>query len=191
MAAFLLLASQSSALLQRDVIGSFRNGGSVGEVMRRYADSAVEGNIERRQSSTPTNNTQWDTQTTAACMSALMNLNGVATNPSGMSVCYNLPYLDNSTGVFQADLRLYMISPPTGDFAGIPPQNVQVSLQYFGASVTPISPSQLVGRSTISRPSLHPEAERNKRASNTPTLVQQYMFVGQINKDLMAPNLNV
>lgn len=159
--------------------------------MRRYANSVVEGGLERRQSPSPTNNTQWDTQTTAACMSALMNLNGVASNPAGMSVCYNLPFLDNSTGVFQADLRLYMISPPTGDFAGIPPQNVQVSLQYFGASVTSVPPSQLIGRSTLSEPSLHNEAERNKRASASPTLVQQYMFVGQINKDLVTQNMNV
>jgi hypothetical protein len=122
-------------------------------------------------------------------MSALMNLNGVASNPAGLSVCYNLPFLNNSAGVFQADLRLYMIAPATGDFAGVPPQNVQVSLQYFGASVTPVAPSELMRRSTLNEPSLHIESLVNPRAT-TPTLIQRYSFAGQINKDLMMPNMN-
>lgn len=160
--------------------------------MRRYAEAMVEERAERRQSSsTPQMNvTAWNEQTEAACNTALMMLNGVASNPAGMAVCYNLPYLDNSTGVFQADLRLYMISNPSGDFSGVPAQNVTVGLQYFGASVQTINPSELEKRDVRSWPSTESESEIEKRAAMTPSLVQSYAFIGQINMNLMMPNMN-
>jgi len=159
--------------------------------MRRYAETMVEERVERRQSSPPQMNvTMWDEQTEAACSTALMMLNGVASNPAGMAVCYNLPYLDNSTGLFGADLRLYMISGPSGDFSGVPAQNVTVGLQYFGASVQTINPSELKKRDSYSWPSGESEREIEQRAAMTPSLVQSYAFIGQINKDLMTPNMN-
>jgi hypothetical protein len=161
---------------------------AVANVLRRYVDSIVEP-VERRQtSSTGINITQWDAETTVACTSALTALNGVASNPSGMAVCYNLPYLDNSTGVFEADLRLYMIAAPSGTFANIASSNVQVGLSYNGATVSAVNASSLkrseesAAVSLISWPrDLH---AIKKRA--TPTLVQSYAFVGQINKNLLT-----
>ena len=164
-------------------------------VARRYVDSIVEPipAIERRQTSgTGVNATEWDAQTTAACNSALTALNGVANNPSGMAVCYNLPYLQNSTGVFEADLRLYMVAAPTGDFASIASSNVQVGLTYTGATVSAVNASSLKrgvdagGVSLISWP--RDDSRVMKRV--TPTLVQAYAFVGQINKDLLATNMD-
>ena len=156
--------------------------------MRRYVDSIVEP-IERRQSSTSsTNVTQWDAQTMAACITALEALNGNASNPSGMAVCYNIPYLDNSTGVFQADLRLFTISAPSGAFANIPSQNVMVGLQYSGATVSAVNASSLKRRgdavSLISWPRSVDGVE--KRQAAVPTMAQSYAFVGQINKNLLT-----
>lgn len=189
----LLLICQPTAGLYSDVIKSVRGSQNVERNLRRHAEAMVEERVERRQA-TPTTNvnaTQWNEQTAAACNSTLMMLNGVASNPAGMAVCYNLPYLDNSTGVFQADLRLYMISDPTGDFVGIPAQNVTVGLQYFGASVQTIPPSELKARDLDlpSWSSLQRRTDVQKRAM-TPSLVQSYAFIGQINKDLMMANIN-
>jgi hypothetical protein len=159
--------------------------------MRRYVDSIVEP-IQRRASST-TNATEWNTQTMAACTTALSILNGNASNPSGMAACYNLPYLDNTTGVFQADLRLYSVSAPSGSFANIPSQDVMVGLSYVGATVSAVNASTLMRRgdlvSLISWPR-SVDGGLKKRQSTNLTLTQSYAFVGQINKDLLTTNMD-
>jgi len=158
--------------------------------MRRYVDSVVEP-IERRQAAPKINVTQWDADTMAACTNTLEALNGVASNPSGMAVCYNLPFLENTTGVFQADLRLFTISPPTGAFANIPSANVQVGLSYIGATVSAVNASTLARRedriSLISWP--RSENGMEKRQASVPTMAQSYAFVGQINADLLKANM--
>lgn len=132
--------------------------------------------LQRRQTATTgdtsQNMTQWNTDTSAACMSALSSLMA-ASNPSGTAVCYNLFSLDTNAGTFMADLRLFQVSVPFGDFEGIPPADISVGLQYNGASVSPVS--QGVQARDVA-----------KRQSSTPTLLQTYMFVGQIDKAQMA-----
>jgi len=135
------------------------------------------------------NVTAWDQQTAAACTSTLEALNGVASNPAGMAVCYNLPYLDNTTGVFEADLRLYMIAPPTGAFATISSANVQVGLAYNGATVSPVNASSLKRSATDNAVSLISWRRGIQKRVETPTLVQAYAFVGQINPTLLATNM--
>jgi hypothetical protein len=155
----------------------------VGRRAPAYAVAAVESDIDRRQSTGTTSDpTTWNQQTSAACSSAMSSLNGVASNPAGISSCYNIPYLDNATGIFEADLRLFTISPPTGAFAGIPPQNVTVGLQYFGVSVQTIDPSQLTTRGV----EFHDLAERQ---ATLPTMIQMYAFKGQINADIVTSNM--
>jgi len=158
-------------------------------MMRRYTDYLVD-DIERRQTSTTNPNiTAWETQTTSACTTALTMLNGTASNPSGMAFCYNLPFLDNSTGIFQADLRLFMISSPSGDFAGIPSSSIQVGVAYVGATVSTINPSDL-SPSGSNSPSKRNEEGKEKRQAMAPMQSQSYAFVGQINKNLVTANLN-
>ncbi|KAI0832247.1 hypothetical protein F5Y06DRAFT_188321 [Hypoxylon sp. FL0890] len=137
-------------------------------------DDANVDSLRRRQNTTTadTNMTQWNTDTAAACMSALSSL-GTASNPSGTAVCYNLFSLDTNAGTFMADLRLYQVSTPSGDFEGIPPQDISVGLQYNGASVLP--PSQV-----------NQSQKTTKRQSSMPTLLQTYMFPGQIDKSQMT-----
>jgi len=124
-------------------------------------------------------------------MAALEKLT-VASNPSGLAVCYNVPSINNTNGVFEADLRLYNISPPTGDFADIAADQVMVGLSFAGATVQPVNASTLK-RSTTGIVSLiswpRDESAIRKRVTN-PTLVQDYAFVGQIDQSLLTPNMD-
>jgi hypothetical protein len=185
-----LLISQVTAGVLHDAARLVGRDNAVEERMRRYVDSIVEP-IERRQAAPKINVTQWDADTMAACTNTLEALNGVASNPSGMAVCYNLPFLDNTTGVFQADLRLFTISPPTGAFANISSANVQVGLSYIGATVSAVNASTLARRedriSLISWP--RSEDGMEKRQASVPTMAQSYAFVGQINADLLKANM--
>lgn len=170
-----------------------RRGESMEESMRRYVDSIVEP-IGKRQA-TPTlpttgiNATEWDAQTQAACTTSLEAMNGVSNNPSGMAICYNLPYLDNSTGVIEADLRLFMIAAPTGSFANIASSNVQVGLAYNGATVSAVNASSLKRRSDATSLISWPRAVAVAKRATVPTLIQSYAFVGQVNQNLMSTNM--
>jgi hypothetical protein len=190
-AASLLLLGQVLASAVGDAGILVRRGYGTEQQMRRYVDSIVEPKLERRQTTSSTTNiTEWDAQTMAACESALTALNGNAGNPSGMAACYNLPYLDNSTGVFQADLRLFTISAPSGSFANIPTQNVSVGLSYTGATVSPVNASSLSSRDLVSLISWPRSGDSRKRQAAVPTMTQSYAFVGQINMDMLTTNMD-
>lgn len=188
----LLLASHVTAGVF-DIRTIVRREDTTERSMRRYLTSLVEDVEKRATQSAPTNGnlTMWEAQTSAACTTALAMLNGVASNPSGMAMCYNLAFLDTKTGVFQADLRLYKISSPTGDFSSVPDQNVSVAVQFTGASFSAVDPSSLTPakRSMISWPSVRRDGKLEERQSSI-TLQQTYALVGQINKNLVAANLN-
>ncbi|PQE14954.1 ribosome-recycling factor protein [Rutstroemia sp. NJR-2017a WRK4] len=205
-AASLLLAGHVSAGGVADMSPMVRRDNNE-ELLRRYIDNIVEP-IERRshnglaselstKAAVDGNLSDWNTQTEAACITALTMLNGQATNPSGLAVCYNLPYVDNSTGVFKADLRLYNVSAPTGAFTNIPTQDVMVGLTYNGATVSTVNMSSLVtrseGTSLISWPRRLGVAKRqqqNSTGTGAITLVQSYAFVGQINMDLVSKDMD-
>ena len=78
----------------------------------------------------------WDDQTESACSTALIALDGVATNPSGIAACYNIQSLNNSTGVFEVDLRLYRIAAPRDGWVRLNPASVGVGLSYVNATVS-------------------------------------------------------
>jgi hypothetical protein len=173
------------------------SGGLVGDVaivgrdqsadakMRRYVDSLVEP-LETRQSGTSTVNiTQWNDNVLSSCSSALLSLNGVASNPSGIAACYNIPFWDNSTGVFHADLRLFTISQPTNEFTGISPADVKVDLSYASASVQSVDNAALRRRDYDHSRSL-PVLELGKRQSQQPSLSQSYALYGQINQNSLG-----
>lgn len=187
----LLLVGQVTAGVLGNAAHWVRRDGVVEEAMRRYVDTVVEP-VERRQTTTAgMNMTQWNEQTSASCTAALEGLKGVSSNPSGMAVCYNLPSLDNTTGVFQADLKLYMIAAPTGAFANIASTNVQVGLSYNGATVSAVDASTMTRRDDVSLISWPRDEghQLNGRAAMIPMLVQSYAFVGQVNKDLLTANM--
>jgi hypothetical protein len=135
----------------------------------------------------------WDAAANDACQTALKQL-PQASNPSGTCICYNLPRLDNRTGTFEADLRLYRLGEPTGDFLGIPPQNVQVGLSYRGASVSPIS----MGRAPLAARSAVPASASTLSARQTQInpnetldLLQTYLFIGQIDRSQMRAGMTM
>ena len=154
-ASLLALGVQAGGLGQLIAEGMTRNTPSVERRMQEIAKSSLRsrGWVEPRQqqgngallnADGSINMQAWDEQTNQACIDALRLL-PQASNPSGTCVCYNLPALDNRTGTFQADLRLYRLGMPTGDFLGIPAVNIQVGLTYRGASVSPVSMGRLAG----------------------------------------------
>lgn len=188
-----LLVSQVAAGVVGNVGGVLgRRDRSIEETMKRYVDAIVEP-VQRRQAAAATpslNVTAWDAMTTTACTTALEALNGQASNPSGMAVCYNLPSLDNSTGKFKADLRLYMIGSPTGDFANIAAQNVNVGLNYNGATVRVINATTLMKRVDVTSLISWPRAvDVEKRQTVIPVLSQTYAFAGQVNANLITANM--
>jgi len=117
----------------------------------------------------------WNEAANAACRDALRSLE-LASNPSGACVCYNLPLLNNQTGTFEADLRLFQLNQPTGQFQGIPQDRIEVELSYNGASVTEVS-QQPVAAAGI-------KARQNNNADLP--LLQSYLFIGQVDKDQMT-----
>lgn len=127
----------------------------------------------------------WDEAATAACRDALRSL-PLASNPSGTCVCYNLPALNNVTGAFEADLRLFQVSEPTGDFQGIPQDQIDVSLTYRGASVTEISREQ-AERMTVVSPGILARQDDGEELR----LLQSYLFIGQVDGTEMKDGITM
>lgn len=185
LSALLAVGAQAGGIGDLVAEGYF-TGRSPRSLESRMADDAMNHVVVSRQLTSDiqlnangtVNMTAWDAEVNAACTAALSRITQ-ATNPSGTCTCYNLPVLNNATGAFEADLRLYQISAARDGFVGIPPEQVQVSLSYNGASVSPVSATtaqQLVAA---------------KRQSPNLRLLQTYLFIGQIDADKMAVNMNM
>jgi hypothetical protein len=131
------------------------------------------------------NMTAWDALATESCNTALSHL-PEASNPSGTCICYNLPALDNVTGAFEADLRVYQLSTPSGAFSGIAAKDIQVGLSYKGASVSPVTAQTASKKVTVvTRQNTVDPGIINPNLK----LLQTYLFVGQIDKNQLAPPL--
>ena len=148
--------------------------------------------ITRRQEM---DSSAWDQDTSAACTKALAALNGITLNPSGIAVCYNLPYYDNTTGIFQADLRLYRVSDARDEWAGVKSQDINAALSYAGAAVSPsvrtvkrAAPPKVAKSWPPVVRGLGISLEKRQGAP-APQMLQVFNFVGQINKNLMSSNL--
>ncbi|KAM0430411.1 hypothetical protein ACHAPT_005757 [Fusarium lateritium] len=130
------------------------------------------------------NLTAWNANTNAACRQVLGGLHQ-STNPSGACVCYNLPSLDMKTGVFEADLRLFKVSEARGGFATVAPEDVQVGVEYDGATVMPIDPRDMNGTGMVG------QVANVAKREDGPQLLQTYMFVGRIDQDKMKDNMTM
>lgn len=138
---------------------------------------------------------KWDAATRAACDTAITGLNGQVSNPTGLAVCYNLPFLDNSTGVFLAELRMYNVSAPSDPWVGIRMEDINLSLFYLGAMAKNItwppvqSPSPAPNQKRKNEEVRNVLVERQNAApspAGTPPMLKVHMFVGQINSNLMG-----
>jgi len=145
---------------------------------------------------------QWNAQADQACMTAVMNLRGKSSNAAGLAVCYNVPFLDQQKGVFEAELRMYNISAPNGEFAGVTPAMMSVTLQYQGATIQKSDGVLPVKRDTVelverqmqmSTPTgtAMPPSGAMPNGIMMPSEVAVRKYVGQVNKALMLPGMNL
>lgn len=159
--------------------------------------------IERRQSSpsaTPTASSDkemdlamWTAEVESACMDSMKALNGDAKNPSGMAACYNVPFLDSNSGVFEAEIRMYVINSPTGEWSGVTPKEMMVSLAYLGATVQQTNGSMMEimpNEPAVKRSLEVSEAELLKRQTTMPNELKVLTYVGQLNSNIKGPQLN-
>ncbi|KAF9730923.1 hypothetical protein PMIN06_005804 [Paraphaeosphaeria minitans] len=197
----LMLAGYASAKAP-SVNPLFKRADHVENMLRRDAD--LMATLTRRQdangaqsapqiSTTPASGdaamadlAKWDEQTKAACGSALTVLNGQASNPSGIAVCYNLPFLDNQTGIFQAELRMYNVSAPIDPWKGVTAGDVNMALSYLGATVQ--NTNGTFSKRDITDVSYPPIKERSlvEREAAAPQELKVLMYVGKINSNLMG-----
>ena len=129
----------------------------------------------------------WNKATEAACLKAFDNERDESSNPSGIAACYNIKYFDNTTGVFQADLRLYQTSPATGGWATMKPDGVKISCK--GAQMQ--SGKLQMGKrdEAFETWSQTPKRRIVRRSTpSPPKMVQQMDFYGKMNDDLMRQN---
>ena len=137
---------------------------------------------------------KWEADTRAACMATLTNLKGQASNPSGLAVCYNLPFVDNTTGVFQAELRMYNVSAPVDPWVGVTTADIGLTLSYLGATV-----QNMQGNFTKRQFSYPPIRRRQssrgllieRQDIATMTEIKTLMYVGRINSNLLGPALSM
>ncbi|PVI01839.1 hypothetical protein DM02DRAFT_333890 [Periconia macrospinosa] len=133
---------------------------------------------------------KWEQQTKSACERQLMSLNGQASNPSGIAVCYNLPFLDNQTGIFQAELRMYNVSAPIAPWTGIQAADVSMTLSYLGATVQ--SMNGTFAKRDVAYPPIKERGlngvlmERQAPSPNMPVQLKVLNYVGKINANLMG-----
>lgn len=200
-ASLLASGAQAAGIGELIMEGMTRNSPAVERRLQEIAKASImmRGYIESRQAAGSggvvlnadgsINMEAWDQAANGACVESLRQL-PQASNPSGTAVCYNLPALDNRTGTFEADLRLYRLGQPTGMFLGIPPENIQVGLSFRGASVSPVSMGR-ASRAMMAPASGVTARQTQINPNETLDLLQTYLFVGQIDRDKMAPTMTM
>ncbi|EDN07328.1 predicted protein [Histoplasma mississippiense (nom. inval.)] len=107
-----------------------------------------------------------------ACLKALDDLVTVV-NPSGMAACFNIPYFDNKTGAFEADIRVYKLTEAVGEFAGIPLSEYALKMN--------------IPQATISNPRRLVDKTRNDQGEVK--LLEEFRNFGQISRQLQVNKL--
>lgn len=107
-----------------------------------------------------------------ACLKALDDLVTVV-NPSGMAACFNIPYFDNKTGAFEADIRVYKLTEAVGEFAGIPLSEYALKMN--------------IPQATISNPRRLVDKTRNDQGEVK--LLEEFRNFGQISTQLQVNKL--
>jgi hypothetical protein len=117
--------------------------------------------------------------TLQACTTGLQGIASVA-NEAGFAACYNiLDWHENMGGMFQADLRLFQISQPAGQFANISMDTIGVQLNF--PSSTQFS---VLMNARLTRRSL-------QERQNGLVQIQQFSLVGSFKIQMDFNKLNV
>ena len=140
------------------------------------------------------NITAFESATDYACEETLSSLSR-ASNPSGMSVCYNLASLDTSNGSFEAMLKLYMVSEMRDDWVGVNTSEVDIGLSFDKADVDEVQEESFQGVGMVGgiakRQEDNTEGEQQADDSDLPALMQSYMIIGMIREADMEENLSM
>ncbi|PGH12113.1 hypothetical protein AJ80_06834 [Polytolypa hystricis UAMH7299] len=100
------------------------------------SQSSPTGSLATTSSSPSTFDEQrFNASATMTCIAAMGDRNSVV-NPTGMAACYNIAYFDNSTGAFEADIRLYQVSNPVDDFVGISSDDYMLEVKIPQATIS-------------------------------------------------------
>lgn len=132
----------------------------------------------------------WEKETESACQNALSKVNTNSISPSGMAACYNIRYFENSSGVFQSELRFYRMAPPAGNWTMLDSKRMSIGISCKGASLAQGNPGMRKrdggeGRAFIKAP----RRNRSTRRSNTsiPQTLQVLQFVGKLHDGQKEP----
>lgn len=123
---------------------------------------------------------QIDVTTSAACSAALGDIKSVS-NDAGLLGCYNIPFLNTNTGVFEADLRLYQLLQPRGAFEGIKATDVSVQVSYPNAAFSTIPQSMRDAKREVEL--------RSRQAPGSMMELQNFLFIGQVSGGLTLTKL--
>lgn len=136
------------------------------------------------------NASTWTAETHAACQSTLSSLRR-SPNPAGSSVCFNLPSLNTDSGVFEADLRLYRVFPPSGRWEGISAADIQVLVSFPSAEVDKVTEEDLMGMGLSGDVYGLQKRQQQQEPDAKPELMQSYILVGKIKPDQMKANMSM
>lgn len=170
----------SSALVY---LPSFKRHDDLNDIMMKRASELYEGDLERRSPQSGTlslsnPDVEQNATTLSACSNALSSYTNVS-NSAGMAVCYNiLDWHASMGGLFQADLRLFQVSPATDDFANIPVSGITVNLAYPNS--TQYSTLTNVRRTISSL----------ERRDNGTSQIQQFSLQGSFKMPINVKRLN-
>lgn len=104
-------------------------------------------NIQSRQAAggSEINHTEGDNAVDQACLAAIAGIEDFDSE-SGLGGCYSILSLNRTSGIYQAELRMYKIAAPSGAFAGLTADKMLVNLKP--SSFTSNTPLTMVANST-------------------------------------------
>lgn len=122
----------------------------------------------------------WSRDTVRLCAQRLAQPATTKPNDAGVAGCWNLPLLVEATGVFAADLRLFKLAEPTGDWRDVDPASYNVSVQYAGGAA--IQPRNMTAKERAA------SAEGMKGSRLTKLVDEQ--FIGNLDRALITADLS-
>jgi len=143
----------------------------VDRILRRAPQMSSNGNL----SSVTTPSASLNQTISDACISSLSKFTSVE-NAAGMASCYNIIQYDEKASTFEADLRLYQMFTPTGDFKNVAVNDIMISLTY---------PTSTTFQSLTKRRKRDVEARQSSALE-----VQQYTLFGTFESTLDLTKLN-
>lgn len=124
----------------------------------------------------------WSRDTVHACAQRLAQVAATTPTPNqaGVAGCWNLPLLVESTGVFAADLRLFRVAAPSGDWKDVDVSSYNISVKYDGGAA--IQPRNMTAKERVA-------SEEGMKGSNLTKLVDS-QFIGNLDRALITAQLS-